>query len=281
MLSSMVGSTSPLTESNPSATSSEKGDASSDARDTFTTAAKATLEHPSSYLNTPLNANELNASNEADPLTFLPSMMEQEATGNWQDFPNHGQSQQNFPLDPNASSSGLPSAAHLQPQQPQQDMSHTTASLFGQKVYVTGKRPSATDDTNTRSYSRSPSQQNLGTNHLVEESATDTTRLTNTATSPPPPKMPPHKAMNPQKKKEARKRIRHLTERKRVERNSKEQERSHQINHQFAELRQLLSANGIVVPKGTKSAVLEITLEYIRVLRERQQQLERYVHPKK
>ena len=279
MLSTMVGSTSPLTESNPSAPSSEKGSVPGDGPEAFPTAApgagaKVTLENTASYLNTPLNANELNASNEADPLTFLPPMMEQTNNGNWQDFSQ--------PPQPSMAGA-LPSIGHLQPQQ---DMRHNTASLFGQKVFVTGKQhqqqPTATNNGISRSSNvlerALASQQNLGMNHSCEDSATATSLPTNKTS--PPAKVPPHKASNPSNKKEPKKRTRHLTERKRVQRNSKEQERSHQINHQFSELRQLLSANGIVVPKGTKSAVLEITLEYIRVLREREQQLERYVHPK-
>ncbi|CAB9496142.1 expressed unknown protein [Seminavis robusta] len=71
-----------------------------------------------------------------------------------------------------------------------------------------------------------------------------------------------------------RARRRPLTENKRLERNTREQERSNQVSKQFNELRDLLSKSGIIIPKGTKMAVLGISIEYIRALQEQQKQAE-------
>ena len=59
---------------------------------------------------------------------------------------------------------------------------------------------------------------------------------------------------------------------KRLNRNAREKERSGRINDQFDALKDLLSSNGIVVPKGTKGSILGITLQYIRALQEAQRQ---------
>lgn len=75
--------------------------------------------------------------------------------------------------------------------------------------------------------------------------------------------------------KKPRKRRRNLSENQRIHRNVKEQERSNQVTGQFNELRDLLSRSGIVIPKGTKSAVLGISIDYIRALQEQQKQTER------
>ena len=68
-----------------------------------------------------------------------------------------------------------------------------------------------------------------------------------------------------------------LTDDKRKERNAREQGRSNKISDQFAELRELMVSSGIVVPKGTKGAVLSIVLEYIRVLQQNRVTTEAYV----
>ena len=73
------------------------------------------------------------------------------------------------------------------------------------------------------------------------------------------------------------KRRRLLSDNKRLQRNSREQERSHRVSEQFSELRDLLSKSGIVIPKGTKNAVLGISMDYIRALQEQQKLVEWYV----
>lgn len=65
-----------------------------------------------------------------------------------------------------------------------------------------------------------------------------------------------------------------LTADERQERNKKEQERSNRLSNQFAELRDHLMSSGVIVPKGTKGAVLEITLQYIRALQQRHREAE-------
>ena len=60
-----------------------------------------------------------------------------------------------------------------------------------------------------------------------------------------------------------------LSEEKRKERNAREQSRSNQISEQFAELRDLLVSSGVVVPKGTKGAVLSVALDYIRGMQQK------------
>lgn len=57
---------------------------------------------------------------------------------------------------------------------------------------------------------------------------------------------------------------------KREERNQREKERSYRITSQINELRTLLSAGGVIVPKGTKNAVLTEAANYIRDLQQRQ-----------
>jgi len=57
---------------------------------------------------------------------------------------------------------------------------------------------------------------------------------------------------------------------KREERNAREKERSYRITSQINELRTLLSAGGVIVPKGTKNAVLTEAASYIRVLQKQQ-----------
>ena len=61
-----------------------------------------------------------------------------------------------------------------------------------------------------------------------------------------------------------------LDERKRVERNAREKERSFRISKQINELRNLLSSGGVIVPKGTKSSVLTEAANYIRMLQQHQ-----------
>eukprot|EP00587_Corethron_hystrix_P002661 CAMPEP_0113311520 /NCGR_PEP_ID=MMETSP0010_2-20120614/8727_1 /TAXON_ID=216773 ORGANISM="Corethron hystrix, Strain 308" /NCGR_SAMPLE_ID=MMETSP0010_2 /ASSEMBLY_ACC=CAM_ASM_000155 /LENGTH=585 /DNA_ID=CAMNT_0000167181 /DNA_START=296 /DNA_END=2053 /DNA_ORIENTATION=- /assembly_acc=CAM_ASM_000155 len=57
---------------------------------------------------------------------------------------------------------------------------------------------------------------------------------------------------------------------KREERNMREKERSYQISKQICGLRELLSAGGVIVPKGTKSSVLTEAASYIRMLQQHQ-----------
>uniref|UniRef100_A0A7S4JQB3 BHLH domain-containing protein n=1 Tax=Odontella aurita TaxID=265563 RepID=A0A7S4JQB3_9STRA len=61
-----------------------------------------------------------------------------------------------------------------------------------------------------------------------------------------------------------------LEESKREERNAREKERSFRISKQINELRNLLSSGGVIVPKGTKSAVLTEAANYIRMLQQHQ-----------
>jgi Helix-loop-helix DNA-binding domain len=73
------------------------------------------------------------------------------------------------------------------------------------------------------------------------------------------------------------KRRRLLTEQKRLERNSREKERSNIVSNQFNELKNLLSQAAIVIPKGTKNAVLSIAIDYIRALQEQEKLAVMYV----
>ncbi|GKY97548.1 hypothetical protein MPSEU_000713000 [Mayamaea pseudoterrestris] len=57
---------------------------------------------------------------------------------------------------------------------------------------------------------------------------------------------------------------------KREERNAREKERSFRISKQINELRDLLSAGGVIVAKGTKSSVLTEAANYIRMLQQHQ-----------
>mmetsp|Transcript_31954 Transcript_31954/g.93968 ORF Transcript_31954/g.93968 Transcript_31954/m.93968 type:complete len:525 (+) Transcript_31954:4605-6179(+) len=57
---------------------------------------------------------------------------------------------------------------------------------------------------------------------------------------------------------------------RREERNQREKERSLRISAQINELRALLSTGGVIVPKGTKSAVLSEAANYIRMLQQHQ-----------
>ena len=57
---------------------------------------------------------------------------------------------------------------------------------------------------------------------------------------------------------------------KREERNAREKERSYRIASQINELRNLLSSGGVIVPKGTKNAVLTEAANYIRMLQQHQ-----------
>uniref|UniRef100_A0A7S3Q2Z9 BHLH domain-containing protein n=1 Tax=Chaetoceros debilis TaxID=122233 RepID=A0A7S3Q2Z9_9STRA len=61
-----------------------------------------------------------------------------------------------------------------------------------------------------------------------------------------------------------------LNYQKRIERNEREKERSYRITHQINELRNLLSTGGVIVPKGTKNAVLTEAANYIRLLQQHQ-----------
>ena len=61
-----------------------------------------------------------------------------------------------------------------------------------------------------------------------------------------------------------------LDDEKREERNAREKERSFRISKQINELRNLLSAGGVIVPKGTKSSVLTEAANYIRMLQQHQ-----------
>uniref|UniRef100_A0A7S3KX76 BHLH domain-containing protein n=1 Tax=Amphora coffeiformis TaxID=265554 RepID=A0A7S3KX76_9STRA len=67
-----------------------------------------------------------------------------------------------------------------------------------------------------------------------------------------------------------KRRKKRLDERKRVERNAREKERSFRISKQINELRGLLSSGGVIVPKGTKSSVLTEAANYIRMLQQHQ-----------
>ena len=64
---------------------------------------------------------------------------------------------------------------------------------------------------------------------------------------------------------------------RRKERNAREKERSGKITDQFQELKDILTAAGVVVPKGTKGAILGITNQYIRTLRANQEAKQRQV----
>ena len=66
------------------------------------------------------------------------------------------------------------------------------------------------------------------------------------------------------------KKAKKLDDIKREERNQREKERSYRITSQINELRTLLSAGGVIVPKGTKNAVLTEAANYIRDLQQRQ-----------
>lgn len=66
------------------------------------------------------------------------------------------------------------------------------------------------------------------------------------------------------------KKTKKLDDIKREERNQREKERSYRITTQINELRTLLSAGGVIVPKGTKNAVLTEAANYIRDLQQRQ-----------
>ena len=61
---------------------------------------------------------------------------------------------------------------------------------------------------------------------------------------------------------------------KRSERNAREKERSCRIAKQIDDLRSLLSNGGVIVAKGTKSAVLSEAAEYINMLQQQQCQWE-------
>lgn len=61
---------------------------------------------------------------------------------------------------------------------------------------------------------------------------------------------------------------------KREERNKREKERSYRITSQINELRNLLTAGGVVVSKGTKNAVLAEAASYIRMLQQNQYKAE-------
>jgi hypothetical protein len=61
-----------------------------------------------------------------------------------------------------------------------------------------------------------------------------------------------------------------MDESKREERNAREKERSYRIASQINELRNLLSTGGVIVPKGTKNAVLTEAANYIRMLQQHQ-----------
>lgn len=61
-----------------------------------------------------------------------------------------------------------------------------------------------------------------------------------------------------------------LDDMKREERNAREKERSYRITSQINELRNLLSSGGVIVPKGTKNAVLTEAANYIRILQQQQ-----------
>jgi hypothetical protein len=60
------------------------------------------------------------------------------------------------------------------------------------------------------------------------------------------------------------------SDKRREERNAREKERSFRIAKQINELRDLLSAGGVVLPKGTKSSVLTEAASYIRLLQQHQ-----------
>lgn len=68
--------------------------------------------------------------------------------------------------------------------------------------------------------------------------------------------------------KKGRGKKKHLTNERREERNAREKERSLKITHQIHELRTLLSAGGVIVPKGTKSTILTEVANYIRLLQQ-------------
>jgi hypothetical protein len=61
---------------------------------------------------------------------------------------------------------------------------------------------------------------------------------------------------------------------KREERNAREKERSFRISKQIDELRDLLSAGGVIVAKGTKNSVLTEAANYIRMLQQHQYRAE-------
>jgi Helix-loop-helix DNA-binding domain len=78
--------------------------------------------------------------------------------------------------------------------------------------------------------------------------------------------------------KSARKKHSHkknLTEEQRIQRNVREQERSNQLSQQFEVLRNLLLEGGLVVPRGTKSVVLSVCMDYIQALRQQEIQMQR------
>jgi Helix-loop-helix DNA-binding domain len=68
----------------------------------------------------------------------------------------------------------------------------------------------------------------------------------------------------------SKRRKKNLDDNKREERNAREKERSFRIAKQISDLRDALSAGGIVIPKGTKSSVLVEAANYIRMLQEHQ-----------
>lgn len=64
---------------------------------------------------------------------------------------------------------------------------------------------------------------------------------------------------------------------RREERNKREKERSSKLSMQIYELRELLSAAGVKVPKGTKGSVLSEAAKYIKVLQQQQSISDKYV----
>lgn len=66
------------------------------------------------------------------------------------------------------------------------------------------------------------------------------------------------------------KKRRKTNDRKRVERNAREKERSFRITKQINDIRDLLASGGVIVPKGTKSSVLGEAAGYIRTLQHHQ-----------
>jgi Helix-loop-helix DNA-binding domain len=67
-----------------------------------------------------------------------------------------------------------------------------------------------------------------------------------------------------------RRRSKKGNDKRREERNAREKERSFRIAKQINELRDLLSAGGVILPKGTKSSVLTEAANYIRLLQQHQ-----------
>ena len=92
------------------------------------------------------------------------------------------------------------------------------------------------------------------------------------STDSPPPEV--DTTANPAKKR----RKKDLTEEERRLRNFREQARSNQLSYQIEEVRSILTAGGVIVPRATKGAVLSAAIAHMQKLQEQLDQVNRYGH---